>query len=98
MKEEIASIEKSQIQELKESLKIKRPITIKWVFKTKIKPSNEVERYKTRLVAKEQKLGVDFNEVFLKVARIKTMRLVTTLATQLDVDKGRSFTNQIPFE
>ena len=43
-----------------------------------------MEKYKARLVAKgyKQKVGIDYEEVFAPVARIETVRLVISLATQ----------------
>lgn len=50
----------------------KKPITIRWVYKVKMKPNGEVSKYKVRLVAKGflQIHGLDY-EVFAPVARIQ---------------------------
>lgn len=55
---------------------------MKWVYKVKLNPRGEVTRHKSRLVAKGflQREGIDFDEVFAPVARIKTIRLVVGLA------------------
>jgi hypothetical protein len=44
----------------------------------------EVERYKERLVAQgfSQQLGIDYNETFVPVARIDTVRMVLAIAAQ----------------
>jgi Reverse transcriptase (RNA-dependent DNA polymerase) len=44
----------------------------------------EIERYKERLVAKryKQKEGIDYEEVFALVARMKIIRLLISLAAQ----------------
>jgi hypothetical protein len=57
---------------------------VKWVYKTKYKVNGEVEKYKTRLVAKgfSQEYGVDYNETFSLVARLDTIRMVLAIATQ----------------
>ncbi|RDY01338.1 Copia protein, partial [Mucuna pruriens] len=69
-------------------------IGVKWVYRVKVKPTGEVAKYKTRLVAKGflQKARLDYNEVFAPVARIENIRLVVDAATfrcwslhQLDV-------------
>lgn len=50
----------------------KRPIDVKWVYKTKVKPNGDVSKYKARLVARGflQKHGLDYNEVFAPVVRL----------------------------
>jgi len=67
---------------------------VKWVYKTKVKPNGDVSKYKARLVARGflQKHGLDYNEVFTPVARLKTVRLIVAVASnrnwslyQLDV-------------
>ena len=49
---------------------------MKWVYKVKLNPIGEVTRHKARLMAKGfiQKEGIDFDEVFAPVARIKTIK------------------------
>jgi len=43
-----------------------------------------VERYKARLVTKgySQKQGIDYNEVFAQVTRLKTIQLIITTIAQ----------------
>ncbi|CAJ2639943.1 unnamed protein product [Trifolium pratense] len=55
MDEEINAIEKNKTWELTELPANKRPIGVKWVYKTKYKPSGEIDRFKARLVAKGYK-------------------------------------------
>ena len=59
-----------------------KKIGVKWVYKTKINESREVEKYKARLVAKgyAQEYGIDYNEVFALVARWDTIHMVLALA------------------
>ncbi|WVY91580.1 hypothetical protein V8G54_037094 [Vigna mungo] len=49
----------------------KKPITFKWIYKSKINPQGVVVRHKARL-----KAGVDYGEVFALVARVETIWLV----------------------
>jgi hypothetical protein len=47
------------------------PIGVKWVYKTKYNERGEIEKHKTRLMAKgyTQKHNIDYNEVFAPVSR-----------------------------
>ena len=82
MKEELNAIERNQTWELVNLPKGKKSIDVKWVYKVKLKPTGEVEKYKARLVAKGflQKPGLDYQEVFSPVTRLETVRLVVALA------------------
>lgn len=84
MKEEIHSIEKNDTWELTNLPVGKKPIGVKWVYKTKYRPTGEVERYKARLVVKgyKQKPGIDYFEVFAPVSRMDTVRMILSLAAQ----------------
>ena len=66
----------------------------RWVFKRKLGSDGKVARYKARYVAKgfTQTGGVDFNETFASVAKMKTFRALLARAAhssmrleQLDV-------------
>lgn len=82
MKEELQAIEKNQIWELVNLPSQKKAIAVKWVYKIKLNPNGEVNKYKARLVAKGflQRPGVDYGEVVAPVARIETVRLVIAFA------------------
>nr|GFC13868.1 hypothetical protein [Tanacetum cinerariifolium] len=60
-----------------------RPIGTKWVLKNKKDERGIVFRNKTRLVAQgyTQEEGIDYEEVFAPVARIKAIRLVLAYAS-----------------
>lgn len=66
----------------------------KWLYKVKYLSNGQVERYKTRLVAKgfTQTLGLDFFDTFAPIAKMTTLRVLLALTakfnwsiTQLDV-------------
>ena len=82
MKEEIRSIKQNKTWELVDLLIGKKPIDVKWVYKTKLRSNEEVEKYKARLVARGflQRVGLDYKEVFALVARIETIKLLVSLA------------------
>ena len=52
MKEEIKSIEKNETWELMNLPKEKKPIGLKWVFKTKFNIDGSIQNHKTQLIAK----------------------------------------------
>ena len=84
MDEEIGAIKKNDTQELTDLPQGHKAIGVKWVYKTKTNQDGEVEKYKARLVAKgyKKRYGIDYDEVFAPVARVDTIRLLTTIAAQ----------------
>nr|GEV11403.1 retrovirus-related Pol polyprotein from transposon TNT 1-94 [Tanacetum cinerariifolium] len=61
-----------------------KPIGVKWVYKKKMNATREIQRYKARLVAKgyRQKAGIDYDEIFVSVSRMETIRLLALQAAQ----------------
>lgn len=62
MNQEYKSIQDNKVWELVPLLEGVKPISCKWIFKTKGDSNGNVERYNARLVAKgyTQKEGIDF--------------------------------------
>ena len=81
---EINTIEKSHTWELVDLPKGITPISVKWIFNTKLNESGQIEKYKARLVAKgyAQRFRIDYTEVFAPVARLDTIRVLLALAAQ----------------
>jgi hypothetical protein len=62
----------------------KKLIGVKWIYKEKKNAKREVERCKARLVPKgySQKHEIDYEEVFVHMARLETIRLIIAIAAQ----------------
>ena len=86
MDEEMSAIEKNKNWELVNPTKGHTAIGVKWVYKKKMNPKGEIERYKARLVVKgyRQKAGIDYDEVFAPVARMETIRLLISQEAQFE--------------
>jgi hypothetical protein len=81
MQEEMASIEGNQTWVLCDLPPGHRAINLEWVFKVKRDEKGTVAKHKARLVVKgyAQRRGIDYDEVFVPVARLDTVRLLIAL-------------------
>jgi len=63
----------------------RKPLTGKWVFKTKYLPDGSIEKYKARWTARgfTQREGVDYTNTFAPTPRTATGRVLLALATQM---------------
>lgn len=81
MNDELNSLERCQVWEL-----VDRPetnvVSCRWVFKTKRSPSNEIIRYRARLVARgfTQEKGRDYFETYAPVCDTSAIRLLFAYA------------------
>ncbi|CAL5378709.1 unnamed protein product [Camellia sinensis] len=64
------------------------PLQNKWVFKLKKDGNGKLVKYKARLVVKGfgQKKRIDFDEIFLPVVKMTSIRVVLGLATSLNLE------------
>ena len=64
----------------------KKTIGCKWVFSVKCKSNRTIDRYKARLVAKgyAQAYGIDYQETFTPVAKMNIVRVILSLAINVD--------------
>ena len=78
-------IEKNETWSLVSKPKNKKPIGVKWIFRTKFNPDGTICKHKARLVAKgyAQQAGVDYGETFAPVARMETIRLILSISASM---------------
>ena len=88
MEEEIKSLWKNETWDMVAPPNGKKLVHSKWVFNKKLNATSQAEKYKDRLVAKGyfQVQGVDFGDIFSRVAKITSIRVVMYLTTTFNVD------------
>jgi hypothetical protein len=83
MLEELCALEKSKMWDLVRLPASKKVVSCKWAFIVKQTPEGKVERYKSRLVARgySHTYGIDYDETFAPVAKMRTGRTIISCAT-----------------
>src|SRR3954465_8780970 len=88
MKSEIGSMYENQVWTLVDLLDGRKAVENKWIFKKKTDADGNVTVYKARLVAKgfRQIRGVDYDETFSPVAKLKFVRIMLAIAAYYDYE------------
>jgi Reverse transcriptase (RNA-dependent DNA polymerase) len=85
MEEELQALEKNNTWDIVKLPNTKKIIGCKWVYKIKYNCDGLIERYKARLIAKGfiQTYGIDYQEIFVSVANMNTVKISLSIATNL---------------
>src|SRR3954462_5598222 len=87
MQEELNQFTRNDVWDLVPRPKGFNIIGTKWVFRNKLSEKGDVVRNKARLVAQgySQQEGTDYTETFTPVARLESIRLLISFATQHNI-------------
>jgi transposase InsO family protein len=82
MNDEISSLIKNETWKLVDLPLNKKPISNGWIYKTKYKANEEIDRFKARLVIKgcAQVYGIDYQETFSPVVKYDSIRVILAIA------------------
>ncbi|GJU09437.1 retrotransposon protein, putative, ty1-copia subclass [Tanacetum coccineum] len=88
IKSEIQSMYDNQVWNLVDTTPGLKIVGCKWIFKKKTDMDGKVHTYKARLVAKgyTQTHGIDYEETFSPVAKIKSIRIMLAIAAFHDYE------------
>ncbi|KAI9200598.1 hypothetical protein LWI28_010300 [Acer negundo] len=86
MVEEMKALQKNSTWEMVELPLNKKTVGCKWAFTVKYKSDGTIDRYKARLITKgyTQTYWIDYQETFAPVAKMNIVRVILSLAVNLD--------------
>ena len=86
MEDEMKSMNVNKVWDLKIIPKGVKTVGYKWVYRIKLGSQRNIEKYKTRLVAKGymQREGIDYNEIFSPVSCKVSFRIIMALVAHYD--------------
>ena len=85
--DELESIYKNNVWQIVNKPENCNVISTRWVFVKKMDKDGKLQKYKARLVARgfEQVYGVDYHETFAPVVRFTSIRLIMSIAINLNM-------------
>ena len=86
MDEEMKALMQNQTWEVVDLPTSEKPVGCRWVYTLKCKSEGSLDGYKARLVTRgyTQIYGIDYQETFALVAKMNTIRIMISLAVNLD--------------
>ena len=83
---EMQALNQNETWAVEDLLRGKRSMGCRWVFTIKYRFDGSIDRYKACLMAKgfTQTYGIDYLETFAPVSRLNTIRILLSLAANLD--------------
>jgi hypothetical protein len=88
MEDEMRSMNANQVWKLEEIPKEAKTVGCKWVYKIKRDSKGNIDRFKTRLVAKDftQREGIDYNETFSPISSKDYFKIIMALVTHYNLE------------
>ena len=86
MDDEMRALIQNDTWEIVNLPKEKKLVGCRWIFTLKYNTDGTLDRHKARLVARgyTQAYGIDYQETFAHVAKLNTIRIMISLAINLD--------------